>query len=330
MKHILIIYDRERGYASKVAEYVNTKDSFPFEARYFCEVSQLSLYQDRKNADIILAEEEVCEELGEYIMKDRLLLLTSNRPDRNDSSGRIYKYQSMDCIIKEILMYASSRQDLCNLVTRKQQMKMIGLFSPLGRSGMTTLGLALGEMLSKNHRTIYVDMTAYSNIDHMTGQEATMDLSDLMYAINNDSKDISALVGGASTSLFGLDILPSMKRHSDLICIGLHEWKQFLKQLENGTDYEYILLDLSEAIQGLMNIIGMCDRLIVTVPDDPSTDTELERFRSELSETVEDNEKTIYVYTSSLAKDTTETGGILPGIGDLQEKAKEVFNMLNA
>ena len=144
-------------------------------------------------------------------------------------------------------------------------MKIIGLFSPIRRSGQTTLGLAIGQNLSRKYRTLFISLDCYGGISkEITTIPWSGDLSDLLYSINNDAKDISTLIGGASGSIGSLDIMPPMDRHYDLISISFEEWRRFLRHIEDQTDYEFVILDM-----------GMNARMPSTVPTTPAATASL-------------------------------------------------------
>ncbi len=330
MKHTMIIYDRDRRYANKAAGYINSKDGFPFEVRVPDSIDAASYRTKGLSIDIALIDEELYGEAEELSDEGTEILLLSGDSLKNVGSRQvIYKYQSIEKIIKEILMYASTRDKLGHLITRKNQMKLIGLYSPIRRSGQTSLGLTIGQILSKTHRTLFVSMDCYGSIP---GEELNIpysgDLSDLLYSMNNDVKDIASLIGGVSGSLGGLDVMPPMERHNDLISITFSQWRSFLRYLEEGTDYEYIILDMSKAVQGLIGLTALCNKLITTVTDERTDSHRLESFREELEgiENIDDNLKIVCVpYGSDL------TGGrILTGNPELTECARELIKEIVA
>lgn len=285
MKHTLLICDSEYSYAQKIAEYINTREGFPFETRFIMENEDMHTYSETKmGVDIVLSDEEMLYKTNQFFNPEKILVLSGDMKRKNMESGLIYKYQNVDNIIKEILLHAAQRKDLGNLVSRKNQMKMIGFFSPVGRSGRTTLALTIGQILAKEYKTLYVDMESYSDTKEILGANYSMDLSDLIYSMNNSPGDISVLIRGVGVTNGALDIMPSMGRYSDLISISPAEWLQFFGNLEYGTDYEYIILDLSTSVQGLMQIISMCNKLVVTGQDKQNKCVRIEEFRKELGE----------------------------------------------
>ena len=322
MKHTLLIYDNEIEYAKKAAAYINSKEGFPFEVRFISD-DMTDMKDSRvEEADIVMASKDRIKDVLTIFPREKLLILSDEIGDTDHDTGQIYKYRNMDTITKEILQHAALRKDLNKLVSRKNQMKMIGLFSPVGRSGRTKLGLVLGQILAKNYRTLYVDMECYSNVSVLLNVSFPTDLSDLLYSVSNSSGDISALIGGASVTVGALDVMPSMRRHSDLISISREEWSRFFAYLESGTDYEYVILDLSVSIQGLMSIVSMCNRVIVTGIEDPASEKKINELNSELME-IEEYEHMIIHINLPLS---TECEDIYNGgNGILGERAKDLI-----
>ena len=297
MKHTMIICDSDREYAYKAAGYINNREGFPFEARVCEEVTLLEESKDY-NIDILLINEEMAKNISDKFLYVNTLLLSGDTLKESRNERAIYKYQSIERIIKEIMLYAATIDNLKNLISRKNQMKLIGMFSPIGRCGQTSLGLSLGQNLAKKYRTLYVNMDCYGGIStDMLNTPCSGDLSDLLYSVNNDSKDIAALIGGSSGEINGLDVMPNMARHNDLISITYPEWRNFLRHIEDNTDYEYVILDMSKAIQGLTELIILCHMLIVTATEDDVYKDRLEIFKNELEglDDITDNVKYIRI-----------------------------------
>ncbi len=329
MKHTLVICDKDKQYAYKIAGYINNKPGFPFEVRVPDSLDEIVNKKTSMNIDLFLVDEDVAEEFRAYVPGTDTIYLSGNSLKREGFKDMIYKYQSVDGMIKEILLYASSRDDLKNLISRKSQMKIIGLFSPIGRSGQTGLGLAVGQLLSRDHRTLFISMDCYGSIsEENVNIPWSGDLSDLLYSVNNDSKDIATLIGGASGSLGSLDIMPPMDRHNDLISITFDEWKSFLRHIEDHTDYDFVILDLSKAIQGLTEMIALCSKLIVTVTDEENNRKRLNSFMKEI-ETIENIKmNTDYI---SIPEDNLSHKRSIKGVSDgLLEYAREVVKEIVA
>ena len=320
MKHTMIICDSDREYAYKAAGYINNREGFPFEVRVCEDISLLDENKDQ-NIDILLINEKLSNKVSKGFLYTNMLLLSEDSLMVNSNERVIYKYQSIEGIIKELLLYAATVDNLKNLINRKNQMSLIGMFSPIGRSGQTSLGLSLGQSLAKKHRTLYVNLDCYGGITaDLLNTPCSGDLSDLLYSVNNDSKDIATLIGGSCGEINGLDIMPSMARHNDLISITYPEWRNFLRHIEDNTDYEFVILDMSKAIQGLTELLVLCHILIVTVTEDSVYKDRLDIFKNEL-EGIDDTADNIKYIKIPYMKQGMTYFGYMSEIG---EYAKEL------
>ncbi len=321
MRHTMVILDKDSAYAAKAAAFINSRGNFPFEVIPLFLTEDISENKNISGADIILVCEDRLSELNGLADNDNLIILSENR--LHDKEERvIYKYQSCEIILKELLLYASQKERLNSIICRKNQMKIIGLFSPIGRCGRTGFGISLGQILAKNHKTLFLEMDCYNTSKDLLNIRFSGDMSDLLYAMNSNSKDLLSLIGGISGSINSLDIIPSMDRHGDLISITSSEWMQLLKQIEVRTDYEFIILDLSKGIQGLSKMIALCNKLIVTTVEGNREQMIMDRFIKEIESTV-DTEKVL-----RLIKIPYDSGGGIEQfgttIGEIGECAREL------
>ncbi len=324
MKHTIMICDNDKQYAYKAAGYINSKAGFPFEARVPDSLTEIKKGIKGMNIDLVLIEESMLERSEDALSGMNLIILSGNSLRQSGTYRVIYKYQSMDGMIKEILLYAASRDDLKNLVNRKNSMKVIGMFSPIGRSGQTSIGLAIGQNLARSHRTLFVSMDCYRGIpSDMFTIPCQGDLSDLLYSVNNDSKDIAALIGGASGSIGSLDVMPSMDRHNDLISITYPEWRNFLRHIEDNTDYEFVIMDMTKAVQGLTELLALCHKVLITMIDEERYRERMEGFKKEL-EGIEGIEENIRYINIPVDLDLSKGRNLIGANAEFLECAKEV------
>ena len=119
MNHIMAVCDEEEIYALKLVEYLNLKEGFPFETVYFENIDKLQEYTQRHMPDLVLAGESMEEELRSFLSKDQLILLSRTGIQNEEYKKCIYKYQSCEIIIREILKIMADR----NTGNRKKKKK---------------------------------------------------------------------------------------------------------------------------------------------------------------------------------------------------------------
>ena len=89
----------------------------------------------------------------------------SEETERQMESGKeIYKFQSGDDIIREVMAVYSEipgiRPNTAGSVD--QSRRIIGVYSPVGRCGKTCLALAIGQILAKEEKVLFVTLDTFT------------------------------------------------------------------------------------------------------------------------------------------------------------------------
>ncbi len=282
MNHTLIIYDEQLKYARGLATYINCKDGFPFVAKCICDKSEMEEFMRKSDIDIALVGKESIPDVEELIDSRKVLLLNDENIDLYDDYRSIYRYQSCDQIMREILQYVSKQDGIGSLVTRKTSLKILGFYSPVRRCFQTSLALTMGRLLSRSCRSLYISLEGFSGLEAILHTSFTGDMADVIYAVNNRQQELVSMIGGMAFQSSSLDILPPMKSQRDLVSISPEEWKYFFTMLEISTDYEYVLVDLSESVSDIHEIMRMCDQIYVTSDLDEIAKSKINRFNESL------------------------------------------------
>src|SRR5574344_1294805 len=103
MNHIMAVYDDEENYAVKLVDYLNLKEGFPFEVINFKDIEKMKEFSIRQKPDIVLVSEGDISNILEFVPEDKLILLSKTGIQYETARKSIYKYQSCENIIREIL-----------------------------------------------------------------------------------------------------------------------------------------------------------------------------------------------------------------------------------
>ena len=326
MNHTIMIFDEEVAYARKLTEYINNKQGFPFLVKTGDDPDSLKDLLKRENIDIIIADEESkLPELGEKDIEKIILFKRNNRNFDHDRR-EIYKYQNCEKIIRELLGFAAETKGVDKILERKKELKITGFFTPVHRTGQTSLAMTLGEELSRHSKALYLNFESFAGMGRFFNDERDNDLSDLIYAVGAGNTELASYIAEISGQTGGMHMVPPMKSHVDLRSMNSEEWLNLIREIEKRTDYEHLILDLSEGIQGLFEILSLCDRIYMTVTNDMAAKAKTEQFMHELKILgYEDMEKKIYkcdVYDLVVKKsESAKTGG-----NDLHIYVKNLIN----
>jgi len=284
MNHILAICDVEEEYALKLTNYINLKEGFPFQVRRFSRIENLVNFTQQQVVEAVLVSEEYMNILADKGTVGTVIMLSKEHIDVNREALKVYKYQSGEKIIKAILQILAKDAKDNGHITRTVQMKVIGLYSPVKRCLQTTFGLTLGQILGKKAKVLYINLEGFSGLNVMLQRSFQKDLSELLYYLQNGKQGISYILSSMVDSVNGLDILPPMLCQMDLISIEAKEWLNLFYEIERYSEYEYLILDLSDSVQGLFEILRQCTIIYTMTESDGFAMAKIDQYEQMLKQ----------------------------------------------
>ena len=259
MNHILAVCDSETEYAYQLVDYLSHKKGFPFRVQLFTSEKTLKEYSQSHPISIaLIAEKDFSQNIKEYPM-EHILILGEETQNEYEGIKVLYKYQSSHRLIKELLDWALREGILGRSGINSKELKLIGIYSPVGKCLKTSFAFVLGQLLSKKHKVLYLNMESYSGLGNLLQKEFKTDMSELIYYLQNSKEKFMYRMGSMTEHAGELDILPPFDSFLDFISVSGEEWIQLFQEIEKGSDYEYLILDLSDAVQGLFDILRLCD-----------------------------------------------------------------------
>lgn len=168
-------------------------------------------------------------------------------------------------------------------VVKKGQQKIIAVYSPIHRVGKTTFALALGKELAKREEVLYLNMEEYAGFGERFAREESKNLGDILYYLKQENSNLGLRLGAMVKQQEGLDYIPPIPVCADLKEITPEEWKLLFQQIMEHSVYEVLILDLGESIQGLFQILYLCDRIYMPVLEDQVSEEKLLQYEENLS-----------------------------------------------
>lgn len=259
MNHILAVCDSEAAYAYQLVDYFSHKKGFPFQVQLFTSVRTLQEFTMKQPLSVALVSERDYEKELEELPIEHLILLGEGREKLQTELKVLYKYQSSERLMKELLEWIAREGIIGRPVANGAGLKMIGIYSPVGKCLKTSFSFVLGQLLSKKHKVLYLNMESYSGLGRLLQKEFSTDMSELIYYLQNSKEKFAYRLGSMVEQAGELDILPPFGSFLDFLSVSEEEWIQFFREIEKGSEYEYLILDLSDAVQGLFDILRLCD-----------------------------------------------------------------------
>ena len=259
MNHILAVCDSETEYAYQLVDFLSHKKGFPFRVQLFTSEKTLKEYSKSHPISIaLIAEKDFSRDIREFPIEHILLLGEDSQKEYKDIKI-LYKYQSSNRMVNELLDWAATEGILGRTGRDSKELKLIGIYSPVGKCLKTSFAFVLGQILSKKHKVLYLNMESYSGLGSLLQKDFKTDMSELIYYLQNSKEKMIYRMGSMTEHVGELDILPPFDSFLDFISVTGEEWMQLFQEIEKGSDYEYLILDLSDAVQGLFDILRICD-----------------------------------------------------------------------
>ena len=326
-KPIFALCDKDEAYQDNLFEYLKNKKPEGFEIMLFTDLEKLKEAIKAKEIKILLIAEELTNEIDEDLRNQVLVLITlSVSSSDSENKKSIFKYQSAEEIYKQVMHFCEEADVIA--VSRKEgrKIKILGVYSPIKRCLQTTFSITLGQLLSKNHKTLYINFENYSGFDILMHKANSLDLMDLVYFLGCGNENFSYRLGSLTEHIGELDYIPPVNTYQTLQGVSSREWINFLKAFEEYTDYEYIILDLSENIMGLFEILRRCSSIFTITSKDRFSQAKISQYEKMLSQTFYEDilEKTNHISFPKF-KEIPEAFEMLPYSKLSEFIRKEVF-----
>ena len=281
----LVICDQEENYAAALAVFFMRKKGLALGVQVCSNTTQVLEFQKEHPIDILLIGNEYPKEDRAKIKASNVFVLTASEPEEvNEQEEAIYRYQSGEAIMGEVIRRCSETYETESLFlksVRQKKMKVIGIFSPVHRTGKTGYALELGKKLAASQNVLYLTLEIYGGIGGYfpeTGQT----LADALYYSRQERKNFGAALAGMVRHFGPLDYLLPVRISEDIKAIEPEEWACFLGQIANHSIYDVLILDIDEGIRGVYSILRLCTEICVPTASDETAKAKLFQFEQEL------------------------------------------------
>ena len=269
---IFAICDMEETYALRLTEYMLEKIRLPYAVHLFTEVDKLEEFAMQKKIEILLIAESALEMLREEYIRQQIVqifVLQENEALKREDMCCISKFQSPEKIVAALSESIADLSDgFFGNVTVSTDVKLIGVYSPIKRCLQTTFSLTLGQILSRERRVLYINFENYSGFGQMLKREFSMDIMDLMYYFRCAKDKLPLRLPSIVQNINGLDYIPPVQSHIGARESNGNDWLELCRYIAGIGQYEYIILDLDDGMEGLFDLLRCCYKIYTITKDD--------------------------------------------------------------
>lgn len=295
---IMAVCDTEEGYAFRMAEYLLEKVRLPYTVHLFTGVEELERFASREEIAVLLIAESAWRLLKEEFVKTQaaqLFILQESEEQQTDLCC-ISKYQSPEKVVQAILEGLAEGDGWKGAFEKSDAAaKMIGVYSPIKRCLQTSFALTLGQLLAKEHKTLYLNFEMYSGLGEILRREYQTDMMDVVYYFQSAREKLAFRLPSIIQNAGGLDYIPPMQYALGIREVPGEQWISLCRDLAAIGEYEYLILDLDEGMEGLFELLKNCQKIYTITREDPFAVAKLRQYEQMLlaNEMNEIAEKTV-------------------------------------
>lgn len=285
-KRILAIFDSEENYAYRLMEFISGKINLPFRVFVFTSEEKFYSYIGIKDIECLLISESVYKQRVETLKIPHIIILSENGENLNKALHHINKYQSCENILHEVMEYYTEKSEAVPTALRTgiRKMQIIGIYTPIGRCLQTTFSLTLGQMLARRFKTLYLNFEVYSGFSRLLSRTFDSDISDLMYYFACAREKLACRMESMVETVNGLDFIPPAEIYQNLAGIRGSQWMDLFQEIEKSSEYEYLILDLTDSIMDLWEVLKGCDHIYTISRDDGMAMAKIEQYEKVLEQ----------------------------------------------
>lgn len=280
---IMALCDTEEEYAQLMTEFLRKKKELPWKIHTYTSVQEL-MKEEREGLELlVISESAYCDRVLE-LEAPRIVLLSESGVMRWENVCYVDKYRQAEEVLKEVLkVYMEIADTWLPKLKRVKEITFIGNYSPVRRAMQTSFALTMGQILAKDHATLYLNFEHYAGIAELRPGPQSPDLADLLYFLHGDPEKFGLRLRAGCRRQGDLDYIPSMKSGQNLLSVRASDWLELLRRIEDMGEYEYVILDLSESMQGLFEILRMCRAVFTLTKEDRISNSKLLQYEQLLS-----------------------------------------------
>lgn len=269
----LTIADTDSGYLEALVNYIHASYPKGFQVNSFSSMELLRQFLSIQNntVDVLLISPDLYQ--GEFLkdnVKTALLLADSHTSVSDIPLNTLCKYQHGENLIDAILKECSKHQDDYVLTSGGKKTRVIGVYSPHGGAGKSTIAVNLCKhYVSRGLSAFYLNLETNPSTASFFESPGDYDLSHMLFHVKERNRNLGLrLEAIRRVDKTGVHYFAPQTRLSELEDTASGELSVLAGKLRGLNQYDVVMMDMDSGFNHKnIEIMKLCDRiLIVLVP----------------------------------------------------------------
>ena len=279
MEKILAIYDEDSLYAKRLSLYLRQNTKLPFQIYPLSSPESFTEFSKKKEPDLLLVSENNAKTLQHSPKSGRVLYLSDESLlSSAKKENHIYKYQSADQIMREILLQYGEIELLED--GRQQKADIYMVYSPLGRSGKTGLSFEMAKLLGKNRKTLYISLSESAGAKKYLPMEREC-LTEALYHFKE--KNLSPMILRAlSYERESYSTILPVRSPEDINSLSSRELSFLLDKIAEDAGASALIIDTDSSMSRYLDCFHQAKKIFMPVLSDKTSKEKLAFFEDYL------------------------------------------------
>lgn len=210
---------------------------------------------------------------------------SSKEPSETGIRHQIYKYQSGENILREIMTAYGKKSPSVRKTNSSSLSKLYLIYSPIGRSGKSSFAKSLTKALRRDCNTLYITLEEVSDpVDTHCDAIYHDTLSEAFYFYKEGKLTNSRFRELIYHSDDYDHILP-VRTPEDITTLDSNELTEFIEHIRLISGTDAIILDTDSILSRIEGILPLANNIFMPVTEDASANLKLQLLETYLSKT---------------------------------------------
>lgn len=271
----IVLADSDVLYLSKLTDYFVEKTNMFDVCSFTAKESMLKYISDKQNkVDIIVFSEDLTDEaIGAADIPAKIFFSDGTFSDVTGFEA-VNKYQKAEKIINALLMiYAEKTGRMEAVTTGDKQTKVIGVYSPVGGCGKTTLALALSmHIANRGKRVFYLNYEIINSTTELFYTAPQGSMSDVFLSVQTKGANVglSIVANKYSDKMTKINFINPPESALEMNELTISEQIRLMRELDSLGEFDAVIADFDSGFaQSKIDLLDVCNVILMPFTSEP-------------------------------------------------------------
>lgn len=269
MERVLAILSGEDDYGRELASYLGNCGDCIFKPVVFTDIDAYRRYDADNHVDMLLCSDELMTGEVRFRAENICLLSDCNVLNEESEYPVIFKYQSSEQILRQIIDYYGKRrpEPEAGVITNTGCRRIVAVASPIGGSYSSTYALALADYYSLGGRTLFISFDPFFLLPGESKNHTDKNLTDVLYFLQIYSGNPTHFIEKIVRHRGNLDYISGVSHWFDLADMTTDQMRRLFEGLCKSEIYENIVFDIGIIGSASIELLAGCKTIHTPIRD---------------------------------------------------------------